>query len=150
MKRFKFNLEAVHKLRELQRDEAERQLARAASVAAAAETAIEEIERHRAELEARLAGLIGEIDAIEAAWQSNYLLVLAEREGEARANLRQLENAREAQRESLVAATREAEVTGQLRDRQRARHNADVARAEQIQLDEMAIIASLRGGANPE
>jgi flagellar export protein FliJ len=148
MKRFKFSLEAVHNLRELQRDEVERQLARAAAIASAAETAIEEIERHRAEIETRLAGLIGELNAVEAAWQSNYLIVLAEREGQAKEHLAQLERERETHRQNVIVATREAEVTGQLRARQKARHEADVARAEQILLDEMAIITALRGGMN--
>jgi flagellar biosynthesis chaperone FliJ len=47
MKRFKFSLEAVHNLRELQRDEAERQLEHSAAKVSAARAVVEQIEQHR-------------------------------------------------------------------------------------------------------
>ena len=147
MKRFQFSLETVHNLRELRRDEAERQLAQAAAVVLAAATVIEEMEHHRDAAEAKLASATGAVNAAELAWQSNYLALLSQREIEARTQLEALERERESKRENVVATTREAKVTGQLHARQYARHTADAARAEQNLLDEMAIAATLRGGA---
>ena len=148
MKRFQFTLETVHNLREMRRDEAERQLAHAAATAMTAEAAIEELLNHRAAIEAKLvAGSIGTLCAAEMALHVNYLTLLAQRETEARAQLALLEQEREARRQTAVAASREAEVTGQLKARQHARHSAEAARVEQNMLDEMAIAAALRGGS---
>jgi flagellar export protein FliJ len=149
MKRFRFSLETVHNLRELRRDEAERQLAQAAAVVMTAATAVEEIQHRRAAIEAKLvAGSTGDLCAAEIAMQVNYLAALAQREVEAREQLAALERERETRRQSAMAATREAEVTSQLRARQHARHSAEAARAEQNMLDEMAVAAALRGDLN--
>ena len=145
MKRFKFSLETVHNLRELRRDEAERQLAHAAAVVLTAVAAIEEIERQRATTEAKLACATGLVCAAELALQVNYLDLLAKREQEARMRLAALECEREERRQAALAASREADVTGQLRARQHARHIAETSRAEQNMLDEMAVAATLRG-----
>lgn len=147
MKRFQFSLQTVHNLREMRQDEAERHLAQATAVVLAAATAIEEIEGHRDAAETKLARATGAVNADELAWQSNYLVLLAQREVEARTRLRTFEHERESKRENVLATTREAKVTSQLRLRQHARHTADADRAEQSMLDEMAIAITLRRGA---
>jgi len=146
MKRFQFSLETVHNLRELQRDEAERQLGQAAAVVLAAIGTIEEIEGLRTAAEAKLAGTTGPLCAADLVMQVNYLEVLAKREREARTRLAALEHEREERRQSAVTAAREAEVTGQLRERQHARHRAESERVEQSLLDEMAVAAVQRRG----
>jgi flagellar export protein FliJ len=147
MKRFQFSLQTVHNLREMRCDEAERHLAQATAVVMAAATVIEEIRGHRDAAETKLAGATGLVNAAELAWQSNYLVLLAQREVEARTRLKTLEHERESRRETVLATTREVKVTGQLRSRQHARHTADAERAEQSMLDEMAIAITLRRGA---
>ena len=146
MKRFRFSLESVHNLREARRDEAEQQLAQSAAVVSAAAATVEEIERHRAAVEEKLARATGPLCAAELALQVNYLELLIQYEQAARQRLAALEREREAQRQTTLTAAREAEVTGQLRARQQARHAAEGARAEQHFMDEMAISATLRGG----
>ena len=146
MKRFRFSLQTVHNLREARRDEEEQRLAQAAAVINAATEAVAEIERQRAAVEAKLAKATGPLCTAELTLQVNYLELLAQREHEAREQLAALEREREAQREVTLAATREAKVTGQLRARQQARHTAEMVRAEQQLLDELAVTASLRCG----
>lgn len=146
MKRFRFSLETVHNLREARRDEAEQRLAQTAAGIQAATEAVAEIERQRAAVETKLAQATGPLCTAELTLHVNYLELLAQREREARAHLAALEREREAQRQATLAATREAKVTGQLRARQHARHTAELVRAEQQLLDELAITANLRSG----
>jgi flagellar protein FliJ len=52
-----------------------------------------------------------------------------------------------ARRESLVVAARDREVLEQLKRRRRADHDAEVARVDQINLDEVALGVHRRGAA---
>ena len=144
MKRFKFSLEAVHNLRELQRDEAERQLEQSAAKVSAARTVVEQIEQHRDTIETEIARATGPLCANELALQVSYLEFLNQREQETQQHLAELEQQHEAQRETTLAAARAAEATEQLRTRQQARHTAEVARVEQLLLDEIAIATTQR------
>ena len=51
----------------------------------------------------------------------------------------------EARRRALVAAARERQTIGKLEERQRAAHDREVARREQIDLDEVALGVHRRG-----
>jgi flagellar export protein FliJ len=146
MKRFRFSLETVHNLREARRDEEEQRLAQTAAGLQAAAEAVAEIERQRAAVEAKLAKATGPLCTAELTLHVGYLELLNQREHEARQHLAALEREREAQRQATLAATREAKVTGQLRARQHARHTAELVRAEQQLMDELAITATLRSG----
>ncbi|MDX2029417.1 MAG: flagellar export protein FliJ [Blastocatellia bacterium] len=148
MKAFKFSLESVHRLRESRRSEAERRLGLAAAVILAETAAIEELERVRAVVEAKLSVATGPLNTAEVSLHVEFLAQLAEREAGARQRLASLERERETLRQHALSAAREAKVTGQLRSGQEARHTAEVARAEQNRLDEIAVIAKLRKGQN--
>jgi flagellar export protein FliJ len=138
MKRFKFRLQTVHNLREQRRDEAERDLLKATAEVATAEMALAELQCQRAAAETKMARATGQIYADELALQLNYLDFLAQRERTLQARLVELEERREAMRESALKAAREAEITSQLRQRQKERHQAELGSAEQNFLDEMA------------
>jgi flagellar export protein FliJ len=144
MKRFKFSLETVHNLREMRRDEAERQLEQSAAQVSAARAVVEQIEQHRDAVETELARATGPLCTHELALQVSYLEFLNQREQETQQHLAVLEGQHEAQCETTLTAARAAEVTEQLRARQQARHATAVARVEQLLLDEIAIAATLR------
>jgi flagellar export protein FliJ len=150
MKRFRFSLQAVHNLRELRREEAERRFVQAASAVTAAASAIEAIHKLRALLEGEISEATGPLCIADLALRMDYLDALARREADARSQLAQLEQECETQREAAVAAAREAEVTGQLRARRQDRHVSENARIEQNFLDEMGITIVLRGGRNAD
>ena len=89
MKRVSFPLQAVHDLREMHREQAERQLAQAVAAKAEAAAQLDQaIRRHAATVEsyAQTYGS-GELDPHEAAMRSNYLAALVRRIQEARAHL---------------------------------------------------------------
>jgi flagellar export protein FliJ len=145
MRKLPFPLQAVHDLRELRREEAERELARAAAAVVAATAHLEAAARLHAETAERYApARTGAIDAQEAALRANYLVALALRVREAQAQLAAREREYETQRQRTEAAARAAEVTAKLRERHHARHAAEMAWEEQKQLDEMASLAQAR------
>lgn len=145
MKRFKFRLQTVHNLREQQRDEAERALLKATAEVAAGEAALEEMQRQREVAETKMARATGQVYAEELALQLDYLDFLAQRERALQARLAELERNREAMRENALNAARDAEVTSQLKQRQKERYEAELAIAEQNFLDEMATNIVRRG-----
>jgi len=146
MKRVPFPLQTVHNLREMRREEAERQLAQAASAVDEAAAQLEEAIRFHAATAEEYAENYGAgaLDPQEAAMRSNYLTALARRIQAARAHLAQRQNEYEAQRRLTITAARNAEVTAKLREHHDARHEAEAARVEQTQLDEMATVAQAR------
>lgn len=150
MKRFRFPLQAVHNLRQMRRDEAERELAQAAAEVSHGAARLDEVACTRtAATEAYLRALQkSDIDQHEMALRINYLASLTQRESEARARLAELESAREAQRQLVTRAARDAEATAKLRERHRVRHETEAARAEQNNLDEIATVAIARRMAN--
>lgn len=146
MKRFRFQLQTVHNMRETHRDEAERNLAEAAAQVSAAAASLDEAERLLTIAAETYAAMLqsGVLDAHEASLRASYLLTLTERRRDARARLALVERERETRRLAVVEASRAAETTAQLRARQRARHDFEAARDEQNTLDEIAISASAR------
>lgn len=145
MKRFKFRLQTVHNLREQRRDEAEHALIKATAEVTAGEAALEELQRQREAAENKMARATGQIYADDLAMQLDYLGFLAQRERLLRARLAELEQNRETVRESAIQAARDAEVTSQLKQRQKERYEAEAAIAEQNFLDEMAANIVRRG-----
>ena len=146
MKKFRFSLQTVHDLREARRTEAERALAATARAVHEVAEQLEETklvqERATDAFASRLQS--GEIDPFEATLSVNYLAALTQRKLETHARLRELEQARERQRETTIEAARSAETTARLRLRQSERHQLEVARTEQQLLDEMATLAQAR------
>lgn len=146
MKRFRFSLEAVHNVREVSRDVAERALSEAGAAASAAATKLDDETRTRDEaVGAYVGSLDGDtLDTRDLALRADYLVTLSRRMADSRERLAQLEREREQKRAAVAEASRAAEVTNKLRERQRARHKLEAARHEQNDLDEMASVAAAR------
>jgi flagellar export protein FliJ len=146
MRRFRFSLQPVHDLRQLRLDEAEREFGRASQEVAAAAAALAEAGRVRlAATEAYSAALTrGSLDPHEIMLRNDYLTSLALQERESRERLEALARELDRRREAMAAAAREADATGKLRERQLARHRAEADRAEQLNLDDMATLATAR------
>jgi flagellar export protein FliJ len=146
MKKFKFSLQSVHELRELKKDEAEQDLAKASARVLDASSRLDDIIRERnLAADSYLQTLLtGNLSPQEAALRANYLDSLARQESEARLFLERLEREREEVRRNAAEAARNAEATTKLRERHLARHGAEVAREEQNLLDEMAMISVAR------
>ncbi len=147
MKRFKFSLQTLHTLRERERDQAETRLAEADAEIRHAETHLQDATAtHTRAAENYIAALHNgdNVDAHLCQMQADYLHALAHREQHARLRLHSLEATREHQRQLTVAAARAAETTANLREHHHARHRAELARGEQLALDEMATLAAAR------
>lgn len=146
MKRFRFQLQTVHDLRETRRDEAERSLAEAAQQVFAAAAQLDDANRSLTEAAENYAAMLGDgaLDAHEASLRASYLITLTRRREDARTRLAAVEREREVRRQVVVEASRAAEATAKLRERQSARHALETARDEQNNLDEMATSATAR------
>lgn len=142
MKKFKFTLQPVHDLREAKLEQEQLRLANMQEALAKAFDSLEKAEQERLAATDDYARRIqaGELPSLEFSLMMNYLKTLALRENEARQNLEEAKVAFTLQSNRLAEAMRDVEATGKLRERQQARHNLEVARAEQNALDEMVSI----------
>jgi flagellar export protein FliJ len=146
VKRFSFSLQSVQDHRAIKREAAERELAEAAAAVSIVMAMLQEItnERDKA-IEAYVALLeSGNADPDEIALRASHIETLALRESRERERIRMLENARDAKRQAAIAASRDEKAISNLRERHRVRHETEVARIEQIALDEMANMAFVR------
>jgi flagellar protein FliJ len=146
VKRFKFSLQTLHDLRERRREEAEAALAAAHAKVVQAEAAVaESVSARRQALESNAAFLRpGPINPQEIALGAGYVAALDRRIAVARQNLMEAERERDDRRQAAVAAATAAEATAKLREKHRARHDAEASRAEQDSLDELAVMAGAR------
>ena len=146
MKRFRFSLQTLHDLRELERENAERALAQSARNLA---EAADRVEKYRRECDSAWANQATKLqarepDLKEIAMHTDYITTLERRLTEAQARYAELERERELRFQQVLKAAAAAEVTAKLREQQRGRHQAEVAREDQNQLDELATIAVAR------
>lgn len=146
MKKFRFSLQAVHDLRVLRQDDAEREMAQTAHAVQEARAQLERAIslRERAIDDYSAALRSQRLDPHDAVLRTNYLRILAQQESEQSARVHKLEQTLAAKREILACAAREAEATAALREQHRAHHASELARHEQNSLDEMASIAAAR------
>lgn len=146
MKKFKFTLQTVHKLRESRRDDARHELVQLQNTADAAAASLEKTTQERLEtidnLSTKMQG--GPINPMEAALATNYIAALSQREREAQYQLNLTIAAVEKQRLKVVEASREVEATSVLRERQLTRHELEATRTEQNLLDEIATVSIAR------
>ena len=150
MKRFKFSLQAVHLVRESKCDTAERELVFATRELGRAHDELSDVLRQRqAAVDAYLA--LHQAQPVQAptmAAHMDYIGALLERERQARKAISNHERNVAAKREALIEASRQAETTANLRERQRERYQQEVARDEQKMLDELAVSAVARRLSN--
>jgi flagellar export protein FliJ len=146
MKRFHFSLEAVHNLREMRRDAAERALAVVAAELQGAHAQLEKVLRQRQSVMASylLLHQSTEIEAAHFASHTDYLGSLLLHERQARLMILQVEEKLILKRQALTEASRQTKTTTNIRERQRERHHLEMAQHEQKALDEMAVVALAR------
>ena len=150
MKRFKFSLQTVHDFREFRRDAAEREFAEALDHLYRAQSQLEEVKRaHRTATDNYLLLYQSrEIQATMVASHTDFIASLMRREHEVINQIAGLEKQLETKRHAVTEAMRATKTTAQLSDRQRERHDVDVARMEQTLSDEMAVAAMTRRRIN--
>ncbi|MEQ1604131.1 MAG: flagellar export protein FliJ [Pyrinomonadaceae bacterium] len=140
MKKFKFTLDSVHKVREIKQDresvilselqaEADRAAERVAHIEAMRHDAIENYTRRIAAGE--------RLDALEMELSSKHFASLDQIQKAAEANLAQRQVACEIQIAAVTDAMRNVKITENLRETQRERHNAEFERREQNGVDEL-------------
>ena len=146
MKRFQFSLQAVHNVREMRRDAAERALAAVAAELKGAQAQLETVLRRRQSAMENylLLHQSKEIEAATFASHTDYIGSLFLLERQARAMTLQIEARIASKRQALTEAARQTETTANLRERQRERHHLEIAQHEQKVLDEMAVVAVAR------
>jgi flagellar export protein FliJ len=152
MKRFRFSLQAVHYVREIKREVAERALATTASELRDAQAQLETVQGQRQSAIDKylLLQQAQEIDAAAFGSYTAYIDSLGELERQVRAAIHQIDGRIAGRRLALIEALRETETTATLRERQRERHHLASAQHEQKLLDEMAVIAVARRRAASE
>lgn len=146
MKQFKYSLQAVHDVREIQRDHAEIQVGRVVSELTQTVLLLESVieTRKRAAEEVRKLHNSPTIEPAIAATHSEYLNSLILRERELRKRVSEVEQRVATERQNLTERCRDAKVTAKICDRQRTRHQLETARWEQKSLDEIAVAAVAR------
>jgi len=146
MKKFRFSLQTVHNVRELKRDNAERDLVAAGVELDEAKAHLEEVLSLRQKAVNQYCDLhqSSQIEATTVVMHTNYIGSLMELERLARHSIARNERHVASKREVLIEASRDSETTANLRDRQFERHVLETARKEQLLLDEMAVLAVAR------
>lgn len=146
MKKFKFTLQTVHQVRELKRDNAERDLVAAGIELDDAKAHLEDVLSMRQKAVNQYVDLhqSRQIEASTVVMHTNYIGSLMELERLARNSIAKKERHVASKREVLIEASRESETTANLRERQFERHVLETARKEQLLLDEMAVLAVAR------
>lgn len=140
MKKFKFTLDSVHKVREIKQDresvilselraQADRAAERIAHIEAMRREAIENYTRRIAAGE--------RLDALEMELSSKHFASLDLLQKDAEAVLAQRQKACEIQIGTLTEAMRDVKITANLRETQRERHNSEFERREQNGVDEL-------------
>jgi flagellar export protein FliJ len=140
MKKFKFTLDSVHRVREIRK---ERETSVLAGLRADAERAekrvahIEDLRREAIETYTRRLARGERIDAMEMELSSRHFSSLDRLQLEAEAHLAERRRACEAQVLKVTEAMREVKITENLRETQHERHRFETDRREQVGIDEM-------------
>jgi len=137
MKKFRFALSSVSVVREVRETLRREVFASAVRETTAAERALEKVIAERAALAAALAA--SRAGTFRPALQTAGLAAqqrCAETEVEAASLLQRARQALEQRRTVWLAARRDVRLLEQLKDRAKARHRIEVARAEQRELDD--------------
>lgn len=148
VKRFRFSLQRLLDLRQQEVAAARRELAAALGAVTAAENGLRAVEnllrrRLKETLQAEQRG----VPAREFALQRRGLVRIQESREQARAGLEAARQLAEERRQQLMAALTRQRVLEKLRERRLEQWRTEVARAEQIELDELA--AQARGPEEP-
>lgn len=140
MKKFKFTLEAVHKVRELQQEREEQVLAEIQSQIDEAKLRLAEIgKRHFDAVMAYTEAMkkCGSINAFELELSTRHIESLENSIRTAKANVADKEKLRVEQSYVLAAANQQVKITEKLHENQKKEHRAGVNRQEQSEIDEL-------------
>jgi flagellar protein FliJ len=140
MARFKFRLATLLRLRDLARDERRAQLAEAYRAQDLLDEQKRQIEEHLADVRrrVRLGVSPGEIDVDRLMETRRFEMVLVTQRAQLDHQQRLLSEEIERRRQALVEANREVQILEHLRTRQQERYQAEEARREMKDLDEVA------------
>jgi flagellar FliJ protein len=144
---FRFRLERVHDIRRQKERGAQEELAAALGEQAGQEAALGQVDATIAAARDRFRGASGAGDVLsgsDLAANQAYLDRLAGRRAVAVRDLNASRDEVGRRRSALEAAARERQALDRLRDRRRAEHDREVARAESAQLDELALAGHRR------
>ena len=148
MKRFKFSLQTVHNVRELQLEKEEITLSDLLAEAMRAEeqlTLNRQMRLEAAETYSRKLREREPLSAYEMEMHTKHLHSLDRSIEQASALVEEKKEAVRIQREVVAAAGKAVKVTERLRDFQEDRHRTELARTEQTDLDEMVSSGFARG-----
>lgn len=139
MKKFKFSLQTVHDVREMRREQEQMKLADLQLKFTEAKEKLAEAEALRQKTAETYSEKLGanDIDAFEMDLTMKFLNVLYHRENEARERLAEIKQSCRNQSRRVADAAQSLEITEKLRRKQILRHQNDVTRAEQTEIDEL-------------
>lgn len=140
MKKFKFTLQTVHKVRELNSERENLALSELQSDAEKAASRVEHIESMRNEAVEKYLDRIGsggQLNPLEMELNANHFASLNALQKDAQKTVEEKRQACLRQMEVVKAARIEMKVTDKLRSDQRQRHQAEADRREQNSVDEL-------------
>lgn len=141
-KRFRFNLEAVLRYREIMEDQRRREFADANRLVEEERMRREEIQRERGELQDEIVHSFAEQAPFQSIVTSYHMvgrLEMAASESVKRQNI--LEAEREKRRQALVTARQQTQIMESLKERRREEFVREQDKIEQTLLDELSIQA---------
>jgi flagellar FliJ protein len=144
---FRFRLERVHDIRRQKERGAQEELAAALGRQAGGEAALGQVDATIADARQQFRGASGYgevLSGTDLAANQAYLERLAGRRAVAVRDLNASRDEVGRKRGDLEEAARERQALDRLRDRRRAEHNREAARAESAQLDELALAGHRR------
>ncbi len=145
MKKFKYRLESLLKIKEHIEKEKQKALAHAMGKVSEQQNSLDSIDKDRVgTLDGQRSTLSGRISLAEALVYSRYLLKLKRDSFQGGELLSVLENKAEDRRVELVGASRERQIYDKLKEKLKERHISDLKEAERKQVDEMATTHFIR------
>ncbi len=139
MKKFKYRLETLLKVKTQIEKEKQREHAEALRKMYEQKEHLNEIDRRRQDnLERQRHSLQGTISVVDMLLYTRYLLKLKKETMAGNELLRGLQRTAEGKRQALVKASREKKIYEKLKERQQKKYNENVEQSEKKELDEIA------------
>jgi flagellar FliJ protein len=149
VKRFKYRLEPLLKIRQYREKERQKEHAAAAQEVVKQKQELESLENHRAEtFDLQRQRLVGTMSVADALICSRYLVRLKRQRMAGTGLLHGLEREAEKKRRKLVEAARERKMYELLKEKQQLRHRQEIEKFDQKLLDEVAVVAFRRNKEN--
>jgi flagellar protein FliJ len=140
MKKFKFTLETVHKVRELRQEKEELVLSEIQSEVNKATSRLSEIEQKRLDAVESYSQKLKKGEAInpfELELSTRHIESLQTSIREAKANVTEKQNERKLQSFVVAAANQQVKITEKLHENQKKKHKTEIDRHEQSAIDEL-------------